>query len=149
MMSHTDFQTAKNFIFADIQRELDMANSDVGSGNFLVALGLLCYTEFAGSLIPSVGSGSRTKFDTFFDRLGEGYRSLRGSHNVYNIFRCGLAHEYFVKKNCTVSVTATPNGSPGVGLQSNGSYYFANSNYFNDFKKAFEDLERELYPASM
>jgi len=34
------------FIKTDIQREIDLAAKGEGGGNFLVVLGLLCYTEF-------------------------------------------------------------------------------------------------------
>ena len=59
------FLQAKVFIFSDIQREIALAKASQceekqqllgalgikpGGGNFLAALGLLCYTEFAGGL---------------------------------------------------------------------------------------------------
>lgn len=66
MISKADFLQAKNFIYTDIQREIDLVSTKWGSGNFLAALGLLCYTEFAGSFIPeNVGKGAGVKFNTF------------------------------------------------------------------------------------
>ena len=39
------------FIFNDIKREVDLARSGDGGGNFLAGLGLLCYTEFMGTIV--------------------------------------------------------------------------------------------------
>lgn len=59
-MSRDEFLVAKGFIFADVEREIQLARVDPaalralgvrpGGGNFLAALGLLCYTEFGGKL---------------------------------------------------------------------------------------------------
>lgn len=64
-MKRDEFIQAKTFIFADIRREIKLAEVSeqqagreslialgipLGCGNFLAALGLLCYTEFAGKL---------------------------------------------------------------------------------------------------
>jgi hypothetical protein len=72
-----------------------------GAGNYLCALGLLCYTEFMGGIL--LGSFTRdnnsTRFNTFFDFLGVNYQNLRQQVNVYKIFRNGMAHEYFIKQN--------------------------------------------------
>jgi hypothetical protein len=66
-------------MFTDIEREIKWGRanfrgeSDEGGGNFLAALGLLCYTEALGKLMlanpPHVGSGP---FEAFFDTLGGG-----------------------------------------------------------------------------
>jgi hypothetical protein len=64
-MTSQEFDRARLFIFTDIRREISLgraSESDAGKtalssicvpsggGNFLAALGLLCYTEFAGKL---------------------------------------------------------------------------------------------------
>ncbi len=33
----------------------------------------------------------------FFDKLGRDYRAFNRKHRAYDIFRCGMVHEYFVK----------------------------------------------------
>jgi hypothetical protein len=117
-MNKEDFSQAKGFIFSDIERELQLACTDPGTlkaiginsggGNFLAALGLLCYTEFAGKLKynrkKDNGNDSPAEnFNLFFDDLGTDYKTFRILGNdVYGIFRCGLAHEYYVKGNCTI-----------------------------------------------
>jgi len=90
------------YMYDDIQRELDIAVSGT-AGNFLCALGLLCYTEFMGGLklrkfSQSNGEASK-RFNTFFDYLGQEYRDFGKQCNVYKVFRCGLAHQYFVNTN--------------------------------------------------
>ena len=72
------------------------------SANYLVALGLICYTEVVGHEIRkfrnlSYGSGySQDSFDTF---LGEymGYKDLLDKYPVYDWYRCGLTHEFKIK----------------------------------------------------
>lgn len=113
-MTRDDFIQAKLFMFSDVRREIQLARADPklldaagvspGGGNFLAALGLLCYTEFGGKLKFGVKRAS-VNFNRFFDFLGIDYQSFRASpQNVYDIFRCGLAHEYYVKKNCSITM---------------------------------------------
>lgn len=145
-MDYKDFQQAKNFIFSDIQREIDLAVSGKGAGNFLCALGLLCYTEFAGGLkrnIFKIGE-SKNNFDTFFDYMGDNYQKLREKDNVYDSLRCGLAHEYYVKKNCTIYMPALEQIT-GLYLDEHNTYHFYVGKYFEDFKIAFEKLEKDIY----
>jgi hypothetical protein len=110
---------------------------------------LLCYTEFAGKLMfnrrgingKEIASEN---FNNFFDLLGPEYSSFRQTHNVYDIFRCGLAHEYFTKHSCTIAMVATGTNC-GLGVNSDGRYYFAVELYARDLRKAFEDLQVALY----
>ena len=98
-MNHSEFAQAKQFIFADIEREILLAYaSDTddykviaskfgiphGGGNFLAAIGLLSYTEFAGRLRYNKkkrnGSDDAPEnFNLFFDDLGPGYKQFRTS----------------------------------------------------------------------
>src|SRR2546428_4452653 len=104
------------FIKSDIEREIwlaTIAEHDEahgrrlpGGGNILAALGLCCYTEFLGSFITGKkGQGtSKENFLAFFRRLGKCYEAFANVEDVYDTFRCGLAHEYAVKKDCTVAM---------------------------------------------
>ncbi|MBI5044287.1 MAG: hypothetical protein HZC10_10770 [Nitrospirae bacterium] len=160
-MDKLAFIQAKNFIFSDIQREIQLAyTSDLsegkeimrkfginqGGGNFLSALGLLCYTEFMGGIKRGVFrfDESKNNFNSFFKDLGKEYENFLKKHNVYKIFRCGLAHEYFVKKSCTIAMMK--NGeSVGIGQNKSGQYYFVVEKYFEDFKKACNKLQTQIY----
>jgi hypothetical protein len=161
---------------ADIEREIQWARESKSAGNALCALGLLSYTEAMAYLLPSSrrpGNGSRQHFDAFFRELGPYYANLldRGEFNVYDVFRCGLSHEYFVKQTCTIAMLNTTPGSIEVkgsrinegltekhaptyllakpvecalGCVPNGSYYFVVEKYYQDFRAACERLYHEL-----
>ena len=163
----------------DIERELRWAKEGKPAGNALCALGLLSYTEFMATHLPPSRrptGGARSHFDAFFRELGPSYADLidRLQVNVYDVFRCGLAHEYFVKGNCTIAMlNSTPGdlevkgpwdfsvtpasrsasalvskpANCGLGLAPNGSYYFIVERYYQDFKMACERLQVELVAA--
>jgi hypothetical protein len=159
-MTRDEFVQAKAFIFSDVERELQLAKADStglqalgvtpGGGNFLAALGLLCYTEFGGKLRfgvkrPDGSDVASANFNQFFDLLGPDYQAFRAAaHNVYDIFRCGLAHEYYVKKSCTIDMLeATP--GPGIQVDLSGHYRFVVESYCRDLRKAFDTLQVHLY----
>jgi hypothetical protein len=137
------------FVFGDIQREIDLARAGTGGGNLLAALGLLCYTEFMGGIATGkVGCGqSKRNFDAFFARLGPEYLALQKQVNVYDVFRCGMAHEYLVKRNCEVSMLKTTEAC-GI-MEGRGRYYFNVERYFEDFAAACRRLHGELMAQPM
>lgn len=134
------------WMFADIQREIDLARSGKVAGNFLCALGLLCYTEFMGGIL--LGSLTirpiKRRFNAFFDFMGSGYQNFNQNVNVYDVFRCGLAHEYFVKENCTIAMLKNDE-TLGIGKLPTEAYYFVVERYFEDFSAAC----RKLYTQKM
>ena len=89
-MDYARFKQAKTFIYLDIEREIKLAyasenesikevlmkmNIPSGGGNFLAAMALLSYTEFAGKLRykrkKKDGSDHASEnFNLFFDDLG-------------------------------------------------------------------------------
>ena len=135
------------FMFSDIQREIDLARDyelghrKDGGGNLLAALGLLCYTEVMGD-IKAAKQGKRN-FDAFFNDLGSRYASFNQTVNVYDVFRCGMAHEYLVKKNCK-SVMRKGSEICGIGQMPNRRHYFVVERYFEDFSSACQRLYRQL-----
>jgi hypothetical protein len=147
---------AMRFIFCDIEREISLAHASQrwfgrlllhitkvpsGGGNFMAALALLSYTEYVGRLKNNDFSDQNSKknFDDFFRDLGQAYAQFLSQHNAYKIFRCGLAHEYYVKKDCVIAVRATSNVAAGIGYDGQ-KYFFVIEKYFDDFKSAFEQL---------
>jgi hypothetical protein len=120
-----------------------------GGGNLLAALGLLCYTEFAGKLRYNVIENGREvaskNFNGFFDDLGPAYAGFRASGvNVYDVFRCGLAHEYVTKRNCDISMMKG-NAAAGIGQTGDGRYWFVIEKYFEDFQIAFDKLQADVF----
>lgn len=153
-MDKADFDQVKRFIFSDIEREIQLARADkaelerigvnLGGGNFLAALGLFSYTEFGGKLKFNKKNASEN-FNLFFDELGDKYKSFRQLHDVYNIFRCGLVHEYYVKGNCTIRMLSDNSNSPNpIGIN-DGGYYVVIYNYSRDLRKAFDALGQHLF----
>jgi len=72
----------------DIQREIDLARAGKSGGNFLSALGLLCYTEFMGTMLLK-GKGSGKSVLLLFPLLNFGvllylYRDYSFRVDVYH-----------------------------------------------------------------
>jgi hypothetical protein len=165
IMQHLDFAEAKVFIYKDIEREIRLAYASErddfkvavqpfrippGGANFLAAMGLLSYTDFAGKL-KYKSRYAKTNFNCFFDDLGPEYKQFRGScPRVYDIFRCGLVHEYYTKDGCDIHMVKKPDKPFGIGEEPSGSgrYYFVVETYFEDFKRVFDQLEKDLYNVS-
>lgn len=158
-MTKGEFVQAKEYIFRDLEREISLAKAcdwglralgvAPGGGNFLAALGLLCYTEFGGKTRFAVKrqdgkDASAENFNRCFDLMGPEYRLFRGSHDVYGIFRCGLAHEYYVKRTCDIAMREASPG-PGLRLDEAGRYKIVVESYCRDLKAVFEQIQREIY----
>jgi len=156
-MDAAEFRAAKQFIFNDIEREIELARASEaapqalqaagvrpGGGNFLAALGLLCYTEFGGRLKYNRPTASEN-FNLFFDDLGAGYKAFRkAGHNVYDIFRCGMAHEYMIKRPGAIAMLGAA-APEGIRLMSDGRFEFIVERYYLDLKRAFDDLDHQLF----
>jgi hypothetical protein len=158
-MKRSEFLRAKLFIFTDVEREIQLAKANraslrglginPGGGNFLAALGLLCYTEFGGKLRfghkNAQGRDIASKnFHDFFDLLGTDYVKLQSICNVYDIFRCGLAHEFYVKQNCAIHMESKQ-GRSGIWQTPRGKYKISIQTYCRDLKAAFETLQLHLF----
>ena len=153
-MDATEFRKAKQFLFDDIEREIELAKAPKaamrdagvrpGGGNFLAALGLLCYTEFGGRL-KYKRPRARENFNLFFDDLGQHYKDFReAGHNVYDVFRCGMAHQYMIKQPSGISMLGT--GAPaGIRQLPDGSYEFIVERYFLDLKCALQVMDNKLF----
>jgi hypothetical protein len=145
-------------MFTDIQREIDCARATLagastsGGGNFLAALGLLCYTEALGKIAKAneITSGEAA-FDGFFDSFASGeYKTWRENweqasrRRVYDVFRDGMAHEYLPKKDARVLMLG--DALPGLGQDDppDGPLYFFVEAYFRDFRNASRKLYKQL-----
>ncbi len=142
------------YMFADIEREIHLAEAKEadgvgcckhfpGGGNYLTALGLLCYTEYMGQWITGK-YGQRTgteNFTSFFRLMGPRYAELVGDGvKVYDVFRNGMAHQYTPKKFCEVRMLgADIKPTPDCGIVRSGEewpeYRFIVRRYFADFKR--------------
>ena len=158
------------YMCKDIQRELDLASSGKNAGNFLSALGLLCYTEFMGGIMRGTHKpgNSGKNFNAFLNLMGAEYVKFTQTCDVYKVFRCGLVHEYFSKQTCTIimlnssqkEIVIQGNQQPaswmipdetielpvnvGIGQATNGNHYFIVEKYLEDFQKACRKLLSEF-----
>jgi hypothetical protein len=148
-----------------------------GGGNYLCALGLLSYTEFMGGIYcNNFQRYSRDLFKDFLYLMGDSYKMFDKQLNqllnrplsVYKVFRCGLAHEYFIKGNSVIymlngkilvdgagcivdgrpgpSLWTTPYSAPscGIGLLDDGRYFFIVEKYYEDFRAACCKAYKEI-----
>lgn len=132
-------------IYRDIRREIDLARSGKPGGDFLAALGLLCYTEFMGN-VALQGDGSYTRqFKAFFRRMGEDYARLVDSRevDVYRIFRSGIVRSYFAT-DCQIRMLNDSQYPAGIMVQPDGKYLFVVEKYFEDFVTACQALYEEF-----
>jgi len=167
----------KEYIFGFIFNDIE--NCIKAKANYTVALALLSYTEFLGGLINGtlgLRDKSHEQFNEalkFFEWNGDGnyYKNFRiefrdadfleKEGDIYSLFRCGLAHEYFIKGDSLV------HNNPTGYKDSQGKFYsegrinsdagvqviddnetkrlrFHNNAYFRDFKKAWQKYYKKL-----
>lgn len=142
------------FMETDVRREValaklgspcDSCGTNPGGGNFLAALGLLSYTEFLGSFITgSYGRGrARNNFNSMYARLGHNYRDFGKSIDVYDVFRCGMVHEYTVKQSADIAMIRGGELC-GIGRQQNGRLFLVIETYLDDFMVAAKALYTEI-----
>lgn len=163
------FETMARWMVEDTNRAMFQARA-----NFLVAQGLLNYTEMVGSFInPNGNSGER--FDAFFSRMGNEYSQLlrrfngrrrRNPHIVYDDLRCGLTHEYAIKRkkfivyNASTALSDAQINTLGIPINgvttacvagvmhsrdgSRGVWHFVDPKYWLDFKLALENYLNEI-----
>jgi hypothetical protein len=158
LMSREDFEQARGFIERDIGRELELARATKtslesvgvtpGGGNVLSALGLVCYTEFAGKLKygkkrKDGKDWSSENFRLFFRDLGPAYAEVAEKCEIYDVLRCGLAHEYFVKRPCDINMFGDV--PAGVELHDDGKVVVTVEKYFKDLMVQLEELGRRLF----
>ncbi len=146
-------------IEADLEREIGLAKASMnednikqlesmgvrpGAGNFLCALGLLCYTEFLGTekynLKQNNGKepDNKMNFLSLFKDLGDEYKKFveENGDQIWN-FRNDFTHNYVYKGNSIVSMLKTKGLKCGV-------FKMDDILHFN-IQKYYEDLSSEFY----
>ncbi len=184
-------QYVNGFILADIEREIAFAKSGLqvegnnrmysGGGNYLCALGLLCYTEFMGAIyLGTFNKSPHQLFDAFFYLMGPSYKAFdeqlrkqpsisnsKKKLSVYEVFRCGMAHTYFIKKGGAIfmpskkvnPVATLDSEEPslkevpsvligpipcGIGRLNDGQYFFDVEQYYMDFANTCRRVHSEI-----
>lgn len=156
------------WMISDLEKALEASRveRDAGRdpyGRHFLALSLLQYSEFMGSL-----EAKKYQLTTFTQQfkhflvrwMGGAYKSIIGRNDVYWEFRGGMAHHFFVQPYCTIVLfndTTHPfkvygeeppyevaRPGDGLGITPNGNYYIVIEQYLKDFKRACEDFYQEL-----
>jgi hypothetical protein len=125
----------QEFMVNDIQKTLSLKETP----NFLLVLGLCCYTEYWGKLRLGVEvkeQKSEKSFNVFIcGYLDPNYypQLRKNGVDIYKDVRCGLAHSYLIEK--TSNIDAENDGSHGIVYDSaNMRYTFYVKTYFQEFK---------------
>ena len=91
--------TFDEYIFGFMRADIDAAIR--GKANYLAALGVVSYTEILGGLRTGklgLKNYSSSNFNAFLPYLGKEYRDFAPKDiNLFDLVRCGLVHNYFVK----------------------------------------------------
>ena len=136
---YSSLNKIRKFMFGDLDKTIDLVNTNKGAPNFLLALILCCYTEFWGRLVNGMPKGDSEKcFNEFFDRLGNCYQQerKRSTCQIYKDIRCGLVHSYLTRKNAKIKIKG---GKCGIVFDpSTKEYTFYVERYLYDFKKAVD-----------
>jgi hypothetical protein len=134
---HDSVLRVRNFMFGDIDKTLMLANNpQIGAPNFLLALGLCCYTEYWGKLKCGIAKNrSQDAFEAFLVELDyQHYDTLKTQ--IYKDVRCGLAHAYMIENRSSM-IDAEHGGSYGIEFDSiKNEYTFFVRTYFKEFRNA-------------
>ena len=165
---HTLFNTyIFGWMVSDLEKVLEAARAERDAkrepyGRHILALALLQYSEFMGSLEARQYNLSTftQKFKHFLvNWMGGPYGTIVQNSDVYWDFRSGLVHQFFVQPGCTIILfndSTTPftvDGTPpsvvarpadGLGMAPNGNYYIVIEQYLGDFKNACQRLYAQL-----
>jgi hypothetical protein len=141
---HHSVLKVRRFMFDDIDKTIGLAdNPNVGAPNFLLALGLCCYTEYWGKLLTGVKklehSKGRIAFNAFLERLDPVYYGnlIRSGIELYEEVRCGLAHAYLIESSGNARIDMGNAGLHGIDYdKTNNRYVFWVRTYFDEFKAA-------------
>jgi len=165
---HTLFNTyVFDWMVSDLEKALEAARTERDAkrepyGRHFLALALLQYSEFMGSL--EANQYNLTTFTQKFKHflvnwMGGAYGIIVQNNDVYWDFRSGLVHQFFVQPGCTIilfndsTAPFTVHGTPsskvarpadGLGRAPNGNYYIVIEQYLEDFKNACQSLYAHL-----
>lgn len=121
------------YVFGFMRSDIDAGIR--GNANYLCALGLVSYTEMLGGLVTGNLAQRRQSgpnFRAFLRYLGPEYEEIQSKGiDIYDVVRCGLVHQYFIKGGPPVWMHAI---SPcGIISSPGGPTHFIVQAYRDDF----------------
>jgi hypothetical protein len=138
----------RDFMFDDIDKTVELQKTQRGAPNFLLALGLCCYTEYWGKLLLGTEKkdhreASKVPYEEFLKRLDRRYYEdlfdllAEQDLDVYYNIRCGLAHAYLIEggRDATISIGDLDHHGIEYNVEKR-KYTFWVRAYFEEFKKA-------------
>jgi len=140
-----DFPEPYSFMIDDLERSIKLAKA-----NYLVALGLFCYSEIIGRYILRFKKRKANNSDSFntFVRDYMGYKKLINKYGdkIYDWFRHGLCHEYYIKGEITgvYVVYDKKTSKQGIAISKDKTKRFlVIKPYLRDFKKGIIKFLKE------
>lgn len=140
------------YVFGFMRSDIDAAIR--GNANYLAALGLASYTEVLGGLRTGklgIRNRAAANFKAFIPYLGKHYEDLQSRGiDIYDIVRCGLVHNYFIKGDSTIwmratapcGIIASPGGPTYFIVNVYRDYFFVGATRFRD--EILEDSDPTL-----
>jgi len=111
-----------------------------GGVNISLALILSAYTEFFGHLLTGNDKNGES-YEEWLKYMGDPYKAILDSGvNLYKIIRCGLVHEYTIKKSACIG---TEKDFQGIEVKDD-VIYFNNQQYTQDFIKSIEKYYKDI-----
>ena len=144
--------TFDEYVFGFMRSDIDAAMRR--NANFLSALGLVSYTEVLGGLRTGelgVRRKSRHNFEAFLPYMGYEYAQFKKKNiDIYDVVRCGLVHNYFIKGNDPIIWMNVAAGSNTCGIVAipDGPTYFLVNVYRNNFFAGATKYRDEILDAS-
>ena len=113
---------------------------------YLSALGIASYSEYLGGLLTNNLGSNGDNFKAFFLRMNPNYPKMNNDVNLYKRIRCGLVHEYFIKKSANIrSLQKEETTKDGVILHQDGRLEIIIDNLFNEFKNTTKGVKSEIH----
>jgi hypothetical protein len=161
IMENTEFEKwlylesvrkVREFMFEDIDKTMQLVDSPRGGPNFLLALGLCCYTEYWGKLVLGIEKKERREpsedpFNEFllrldpiyYRKLSEDLKNVDEKLDIYKNIRCGLAHAYMIEGGKEATINTGKRGHRGIEFDfKEKKYTFWVRAYFKEFKEAVD-----------
>lgn len=131
--------------FDSLDKIIEFINTDIAGCmrcgvNLSLALVLSAYTEFFGHLLIGTAQSEKS-YNAWLRFMGEPYNDLLDNgYKLYDTIRCGLVHEYTMKKRAFIF---TERGFPGIEIK-NGAIYFNNLQYSEEFLDSIDRYRKKI-----